>query len=130
FCSKKHWKLSAHNTGTADADFNELKRFIIKKAENAKRKIVYNKERAIKSGSDNPDTIYPIIPTMTPTAAPKDLEPSVFSSIQPSAPIGPAPALDPITELTKQFSQLAGSETAFRNLRGSSSSHTYSFVHI
>ena len=32
FCSKKHWKLSAHNTGTADADFNELKRFILEKA--------------------------------------------------------------------------------------------------
>jgi len=46
-CTKQDWKLSSHDTGSTDPDFDELKKFILAKAQTAKRKVVYNKERAL-----------------------------------------------------------------------------------
>jgi len=97
--------LSSYDTGSKDPNFDELKKFILAKAQTPKLKVVYNKERVLEDSYDGlqesvwviahprtPVTSTPIVPTpvappmATPTAAPIDTA---------------------ITELTKQFSQLA-----------------------
>jgi hypothetical protein len=50
FCTKQDWKLSSHDTGSTDSDFDELKKFILAKAQTVKRKVVYNKERGLEDG--------------------------------------------------------------------------------
>ena len=48
FWSTKDRKLSAHGTGIKNLNFEELKKLILGKALAAKKKVVYNKERAME----------------------------------------------------------------------------------
>jgi hypothetical protein len=90
YCTRQDWRLSSHDTGTKDPDFDQLKQFIIGKAQLAQKQIVYNKERAIREG-----LIFPATPAVPPAIA---------------ATPAPSPALSPveskIAELTDQFSRL------------------------
>jgi hypothetical protein len=101
YCTQEHWKLSSHDTGTTDPDFAKLKEFILDRAETAKRKIVYNKERALEDGYDGlgESVIAAIGRPNTPVSSPSAPTPS---ALPPTTPMDPA-----IAELTKQFSQLA-----------------------
>jgi hypothetical protein len=105
YCTKQKWKLSSHDTGTEDPDFDLLKKFILKKAEMAKWKVVYNKERAIEGGFGEPnDTTTSIKPPTYPTLS---LEPFVIlPTVVPAPATTPVSAPDPIGELTKQVALL------------------------
>jgi hypothetical protein len=106
FCTKQDWKLSSHDTGTTDPNFDTLKAFILAKAQTAKRKVVYNKERALEDGHDAlKESVSAIARPNTPIAN-LSLTPNVPTSVPTSPPA--ATPIDPaIAELTKQFSQLA-----------------------
>ena len=116
FCVKKSWKLSSHDTGTNEPNFEELKWFVLLEAKAAQKQTVYNNERAIWEGNE-PATSTSTTSILTPTVNISVLsKPS--STQQPStlAPVSPpdktsaaltGPTADPIAELTKQFSQLA-----------------------
>ena len=94
FCTTNDWKLSAHDTGTKDPDFGELKKFILAKAQSAKKKVVYNKERATEGYEDLKGSDASIIRPTTPPAP-------------ATSPVPTPVALDSVAELTKQFSRLA-----------------------
>jgi len=96
FCTIRDWKLSAHDTGTTDPDFGELKKFILGKAQSAKKKVVYDKERATEGYEDLNSPSALLIRSNTSTSS----APATSPAPKPVTP-------DPITELTKQFSQLA-----------------------
>jgi hypothetical protein len=101
FYAKKSWRLSAHDTGTNDPVFDELKEFILTEAQAAQKETVYSNERASRENSTiSIKSELPIdIPAQTSTSAPTSA--STSTSTSPPAP------MDPITELTKQFSNLA-----------------------
>ena len=106
FCTKQDWKLSSHDTGTKDPNFAELKKFILEKAQAARRKIVYNKERALEEGYDG------LRESVSAIARPNSPVAPVLSPIVPTS-VAPPPAATPTTpidsvmaELSKQFSQL------------------------
>jgi hypothetical protein len=105
YCIKQKWKLSSHDTGITDPDFDLLKKFVLEKAEIAKRKVVYNKERAIEGGFGEPNgSATSIKPPTYPTSS---LEPSVISlTVVPAPATTPVSAPDPIAELTKQVALL------------------------
>ena len=94
FCTTNDWKLSAHDTGTKDPDFGELKKFILAKAQSAKKKVVYDKERATEGYEDLKGSDASIIRPTTPPAP-------------ATSPVPTPVALDSVAELTKQFSRLA-----------------------
>jgi hypothetical protein len=100
FCAKNDWRLSAHDTGTVEPDFNELKKFVITEANTTQKETVYVNERASREGS-----------TPTPASLAIDIKANVStperSTLIPTSTPAPAPAPDPIVELTKQFSNLA-----------------------
>jgi len=96
FCMARDWKLSAHDTGTTDPDFSELKKFILSKAQSAMKKVVYNKERVTEGYDGFKDSVASIVNPVMPSTPPVP----AISAPTPTTP-------DPITELTKQFSQLA-----------------------
>src|SRR5204862_1385227 len=60
FCAKKSWRLSSHDTGTEEPNFEELKepnfeelkRFVLLEAKAAQKQTVYNNERAIREGNE------------------------------------------------------------------------------
>src|SRR5207248_3350989 len=88
FCTKKSWRLSSHDTGTEEPNFDELRQFIIGKAQLVQKQIVYNKEKAIREGIVESNA-------------------SVDAKGPSSQPATTSPTPDPaIAELTKQFSQL------------------------
>jgi len=110
FCAKKSWRLSAHDTGTEEPDFDELKEFVLTEAKAAQKQTVYNNERAIREGSDHlvPSIIIPpnaatTSATSAATSAPTSAPTTIKGSVTPSI-LTPS---DPVAELTKQFSQLA-----------------------
>ena len=92
YCMKKDWRLSSHDTGTEEPDFDDLKQFIIGKAQLAQKQIVYDKERAIREGAVTSNV--PILTKVTPATT--------------ATPV--TPALSPMerrmAELMDQFSQL------------------------
>ncbi len=106
FCAKKSWRLSAHDTGTQEPDFGELKEFVLPEAKPAQKQTVYNSERAIREGSDlesyriasvsAPAPVSSAI--VTPIAAPI---PPTSTNVTPTVSAAPAVAPDPIAELTK-----------------------------
>ena len=85
--------MSSHDTGTSEPIFDELKDFITTKAEAAQKKTVYDKKYAIRNGNLEPAT-----PLRSPMPAAMPVQ---------AIAITPAPALDPIAELTKQMTRLA-----------------------
>ena len=110
FCTKQDWKLSSHDTGSKDPDFDELKKFILAKAQSAKRKVVYNKERALEDGFDGlQESVSAIARPNSPVVAPVPPTPTIPASVaQPTpTPIATTPSDPAIAELSKQFSQLA-----------------------
>jgi hypothetical protein len=79
FCAKKSWRLSTHDSGTTDPNYDELKEFVLQKAMAAQKEVVYSSER---SARDEP---------FTSTA-------SVTVEVKSNAPIdSPAPDLTPKT---------------------------------
>jgi hypothetical protein len=82
---KQKWRLSSHDTWTEDPDFELLKKFILKKAETAKRKVVYNQERAIEGSFGGP-----AISIKSPTRPTSPLQPTVVAPT-----VVPAPATTP-----------------------------------
>ena len=95
YCTKKDWRLSSHDTGTKEPDFDDLKQFIIGKAQLMQKQIVYDKERATREGIVESNV--PVPTKVTPTAP-----------MTPGTAATPAPAPSPIElkmmELTDQFS--------------------------
>jgi hypothetical protein len=51
FCAKKSWRLSAHDTGSTDPDYDELKEFVLTEAYAAQKEFVYSIERATQEES-------------------------------------------------------------------------------
>ena len=98
FCSMKDWKLSSHDTGAKDPEFEELKKFITGKALAAKKKVVYNKERATEGSNELKESVAAIVktPPVPPTS------PTSTVNITPATPNS-----DPMmVELTKQIANL------------------------
>jgi len=94
FCAMKDWKLSSQDTGTKDPDFNELKKFILGKALSAKKKVVYNKERATEGYNELKELSTAIAKAPpTPTTSPVSSNPTPNSDLT-------------IIELTKQLANL------------------------
>jgi len=54
FCTKKSWRLSVQDTGTTDPVFEELREFLIEEAQTRQKETVYDKERRIREGHDDP----------------------------------------------------------------------------
>ena len=99
FCSTKDWKLSSHDTGTKDPEFEELKKFITGKALAAKKKVVYNKERATEGYDELKESAAAIV--KTPPVPPAS--PTSTANITPAT----TPNSDPMMiELTKQIANL------------------------
>jgi hypothetical protein len=71
FCTIHDWKLSAHDTGTEDPDFEKLKKFILTKAQSAKKKVVYDKERATEGYEDLKNSVTSIVSPITPPMPPR-----------------------------------------------------------
>ena len=95
-CTIQDWKLSVYDTGIKDPDFGQLKKHILTKAQSTK-KMIYNKECAIKGYEDLKDSVASIIRPATPPTPPAPMTSPTPTPVTP----------DPMTELTKQFSQLA-----------------------
>ena len=98
FCSTKDWKLSSHDTGTKDPEFEKLKKFITGKALAAK-KVVYNKEWATEGSDKLKESVAAIIktPPIPPTS------PMSTANIT----LATTPNSDPMmVELTKQIANL------------------------
>lgn len=90
FYTKKKWRLSPHDTtGTEHPVFDELKDFVIQEAQTEQKRIVYNRERAVREFSIDSASLRSSAATVTPAVA----------STAPATP-------DPMAELTKQLSQL------------------------
>jgi hypothetical protein len=119
FCTKKSWRLSANDTGAVDPVFEELKEFVLTEAKAAqtRKETVYTTERATRESgtaqtplSDVLQTAGTSTTTTTTTSITSSATPviDVPTSVAQAAQV-PAPpsAPDPITELTKQFSNLA-----------------------
>src|SRR5436305_10455299 len=124
FCAAREWRLSSHDTGTEDPDFEALKTFILTKAKAIQKQTVYNSEKAARDGIEVPPKILTFPVPSAPSAASNAREHSTASSTAPttpptpttptalsvpmfssSNPTPPAPS-DPIAALTKQFSEL------------------------
>src|SRR5579862_5966023 len=114
FCAKKSWRLSSHDTGTANPDFNELKQYVLMEAQAAQKQIVYDTERAVREGGDL-KTAFRTTPLTSMTS------PTLVLAT-PTPDTQPNTAPDPITELTEQFSQLALLIQA--NIQGSKATST------
>jgi hypothetical protein len=97
-----------HDAPNLDLDFDELKKFTLSKAQTAKRKVVYNKERALEEGYDELQESVSAIARPNSSVATVPFTPNVSTSVvsPASAPVV-APIDSVIAELTKQFSQLA-----------------------
>jgi hypothetical protein len=106
FYMKKSWRLSAQDTGATEPVFEELREFVIKEAQSKQKETVYDKEHRIRKGYDDPvsqDSASlprpePLVLSLTVTSI---VSQPAATGAQPSTPI-----TDPITELTKQFSEL------------------------
>jgi hypothetical protein len=97
FCTMNDWKLSSHDIGSKDPDFAELKKFVLGKALSAKKKVVYNKERAIEGYEELKEAAASVIKT----------PPAPNSSPAPSTSPIPTPKSDPkMDELTKLLASL------------------------
>ena len=99
YCTKKDWRLSSHDTGSREPDFDDLKQFIVGKAQLAQKQIVYDKERATREGTVDSDVSVP--PPATP------MIPVASATPAPSLTPAPSPMELKMMELTDQFSRLA-----------------------
>jgi hypothetical protein len=102
FCAKKSWRLSTHDSGTSDPNYDELKEFVLQKAVAAQKEVAYSGERSTRQESSIPTASVAVeikanVPTPTPTP---DLTPEMTPKTTPATS-------NDIAELTKQFSQLA-----------------------
>lgn len=117
YCTKKTWKLSTQDAGILDPDFDDLKTFILTEAQAEQTMAVYSKERSIREHSAPIDDMVQTVrleasrTSLTTTPVPPTAVATPVSSTPAPTPapvsLAPTPALDPIAELTKQFSQLA-----------------------
>ena len=99
FCAEKDWRLSSRDTGTKSPDFDELKKYILGKAKSEKKRIVYNKERAVEPYEDLKESAAAMVKAPPPSPAPAT-SPTLTSPV-------PTPNSDPaIIELTKQLASL------------------------
>ena len=111
FCTKKSWRLSSHDTGTQEPNFDELKEFVITEAKAAQKQTVYNSERAIREGNDleSHRTTSVSAPTPVPSTGVTPVDPPAAPTSTNTSPIisaTPSIISDPIAELTNQLSQL------------------------
>jgi hypothetical protein len=102
FCAKKSWRLSTHDSGTTDPNYDQLKEFVLQKAVAAQKEVVYSGERSTRQESSIPTASVAVeikanVPTLTSTP---DLTPEMTPKTTPATS-------NDIAELTKQFSQLA-----------------------
>jgi hypothetical protein len=100
YCAKNDWRLSAHDTGTVDPNFDDLRKFIITEAQATQKETVYATERASREGSLTTTTTVAMGVT---TNVPGTEQPTVAVTPIPSTPA----SVDPIAELTRQFKSLA-----------------------
>ena len=84
FCTKKSWRLSSHDTGTEEPNFEELKRFVLMEAKSAQKQTVYNNECAIREGNE-PTTTSTVITSISPTMTNVPVTPKSALSPQPPA---------------------------------------------
>ena len=59
FCAKKSWRLSAHDTGTQEPDFGELKEFVLTEARPPKNKLSTTPKGPSKRGVISNLTVSP-----------------------------------------------------------------------
>ena len=101
FCMRNDWKLSSHDTGTKDPEFDKLKMFVLGKALSAKKKVMYNKERATEGYDDLKKAVIDVVKT-PPT-------PSSSLAVTPNSDLT-------IVKLTKQLANLTLMIQAHMNL--------------
>ena len=96
FCTKKNWRLSAHDTGTVEPNFDELRQFVLTEAKAAQKEVVYAGERALREGTLPTSTT---IVTKEISDSPLPLLTTVEAAIA-AKPV-PIPSIDAISELTQ-----------------------------
>ena len=99
YCTKKGWKLSAHDVDKKDPDYKEITDFILTEARTDQTMTVFDKERALRERSEiNSDLL--TVPTSLPNASTKT------SSMVLTAPTTsiPTPMETKIEELTNRVS--------------------------
>ena len=95
-CTKQGWKLSTHDTGTKDPEYDQIAEFILTEARTNQTMAVYDNERSIRERSGTSAVTDKPAPTLGITSTP----PAATTA-------APIVTPDPIAELTKQFAQLA-----------------------
>lgn len=75
FCAKKSWRLSTHDSGTSDPNYDKLKEFVLQKAVAAQKEVAYSGERSTRQESSILTASVAVeikanVPTPTPTSAP------------------------------------------------------------
>jgi len=107
FCTKKSWRLSAQDTGTVEPIFEELRKFVVEEAQTRQKETVYDKERKIREGGNSESTTSDPSPSSAQGSGVKpDLE-LPHAGLAPPTPIAKPAPVDPVAELTSQFSKLA-----------------------
>ena len=81
FCTTNDWKLSSHDTGSKDPDYDKLKKFILDKALAAKKRIVYIKERATEGYDELKESVTSVV--ATPPAPAVSLQDQFDATPQP-----------------------------------------------
>jgi len=106
FCTKKSWRLSAQDTGTEDPVFEELRTFVVEEDQTGQKETVYHTERKIRQGGTSPASS-DSLPSAQSTGVNLEASPPDTICLTGPAPVTrPAPATDPVAELSEQFSKL------------------------
>jgi hypothetical protein len=102
-CSQKSWRIAPHDSGTTP-DYKAIKEFLSTEASTIQKLAIYNNDCAMREPATLESTertsveAMPIVLTPTAPTAPT-------ATTATTAPT--APALDPIVDLSKQFSHMA-----------------------
>jgi hypothetical protein len=115
FCNIKNWKLSALDVG--DPNFDELTKFDRGKVQSAKKKVFYEKERAVEtiSESDGSNSA-PASSSVLVSGAPAGRISTSFSASRPASARMSSSASDPqVLDLTNRLAKLTLTVESFAN---------------
>src|SRR5579871_833104 len=104
FCVKEDWRLSTRDVSRSEPDYDKLREFVLREGRRQQIETEYETERSLREVSRAS-----ALPTSaTPTAPATAVKSVAFApgNIKTSGEPAPAPATDPMAELTRQFEYL------------------------
>src|SRR5579871_4477299 len=104
FCVKEDWRLSTRDASRSEPDYDKLQEFVLREGRRQQIRTEYEAERSLREASSA--SALPM--TATPTAPATAAKSVAFAPgiIKTSGGPAPAPATDPMAELTRQFEYL------------------------